>query len=102
VDFGYVDNQTPMDESVIPMQFRQPIIDSLLASLQTLKSANIAAEQKLHVLTMIKTVIARLKTTPWHQDKFEQFKTYVQKMDTAKGVAIKDYCPEVARMLDAK
>lgn len=87
-----------MDESLIPMDCRLPVINSLVDCLKILEDADIESGQRSHVSNAVDSIITNLKTAEWDKNKFEKFKNFVSTMDQAKNINIKDYCPEVAEM----
>jgi MoaA/NifB/PqqE/SkfB family radical SAM enzyme len=98
VTFGIVFEQH-FNESVIPIQHRQEIIDRLETLNQKLSIANIEQNQKYNTINAIATTINNLQHVEFNKNNWEKFKHFVTKMDQVKGIDIRQYCPEVANYI---
>lgn len=87
-------------EKVIPIKFRHRLIERLETSVAQLLTANIEKDQKSNAVNAVNTIINNLKTLPYDPELHDQFKDYVNTIDTVKKANLKDYCPEIAELLD--
>lgn len=99
---GVTTNTVYMDESVVPMNYRAPIIHQLTQTIDILDTAQIEKYQKINAKQAIQSIIDRLTSMEFNISKFDKFKSFVHAMDTAKHMDISDYCPEVFEMLSSK
>jgi sulfatase maturation enzyme AslB (radical SAM superfamily) len=92
VTFGQP-RQSWLNESSLPNSCRPEVIDRLVACKHLIMKTAIEKSQKLNALNAIQCVIDNLETRrPYQHTDLEQFRSFVQKMDTAKGIDIGDYC----------
>lgn len=99
VSFGYV-SETHLSESVIPVEYRQPIIDKLLVTVDKLRDSTVEEGQRWNAINAINSIIENLKIKEFSKDNFDYFKTFVLKMDKVKNIDIRDYCKFTADLLD--
>ena len=88
-----------LKESVIPIQYRNEIIDKLSQCVIKLEHANIETGQKHNAINAVNSIINNLTTLDFNQEGHEKLKLFVQKMDKVKQVNIADYCEFTAQML---
>jgi organic radical activating enzyme len=98
ITFGPV-FEAHFNESVIPLQFRQTIIDRLNVTINKISQASIEQGQKQNAMNAIASTINNLNNTEFNLENWEQFKDFVGKMDKVKGININHYCPEVAQYI---
>jgi organic radical activating enzyme len=94
------DNTNYMDESIIPLEFRDKIISDLNESLKKILKSSIELNQKLHAIHNIKNVVDNLKNYKWDNEGYEKFKEFVKKMDAVKMINFNEYCQSAAVMFD--
>ena len=87
-------------ERVIPLEKRQPIIDRLYRCIDNIAKANIEAGQKSNALNAVQAIINNLNTSVYDLGLHEQFKIFVERMDSVKKVNLQDFCPEIANLID--
>lgn len=103
VSFGVAstsNNSLFMDETVIPMENRKKIVDSLNDTKSILMYADIEYYQKINAINAVESIINNLINFNWNESKFTQFKNFVKSMDSVKNISCLDYCPEVADFID--
>jgi sulfatase maturation enzyme AslB (radical SAM superfamily) len=102
VTFGRADvssNSKYMDESIIPTQFRNKLIDELNQSLKKILKSSVEINQKLHAVQNIRNITINLKELPWNETEYLKFKEFIRKMDSVKMISITDYCKSTADMV---
>jgi hypothetical protein len=98
VSFG-VPAESYLTESVIPVQYRQQIVDKLEQLVEKLNHAPIEKNQKHNAMNAILSTVNNLKQIEFDQTNWNKFRDFVTKMDAVKGIDIRDYCPEVAQYI---
>jgi sulfatase maturation enzyme AslB (radical SAM superfamily) len=89
-----------LNERVIPLAVRRPIIDKLIKFLPRLESADIEKDQKANAVNAVKAIINNLETMEYDPRVHAVFKDFVSKMDMVKKVRLQDHCPEIAGILE--
>jgi sulfatase maturation enzyme AslB (radical SAM superfamily) len=98
VTFG-IANSLHFLESVVPLDKRQQLIESLQRAVLCLEQANIESGQKSNAINAITSNIQNLKTTNWDQDNYTKLCDFIERMDRVKNIKLQDYCPEIHTML---
>jgi len=100
VTFGHP-RESWLNEGALPAVFRQDVINRLNESIIVLAGTEIESGQKQNAINAVQSVINNLKfDKPWQPYDFDQFKSFVQKMDSVKGIDIKDHCEFLSRILE--
>ncbi len=92
-------HQPWLRESVIPVEFRNSIIESLQNSIEILHSVNIEKDQQSNATNAIQAIINNLFTLSWSSELHSKFCNFVSAMDTVKKISIAEYVPSVAEIL---
>ena len=98
VTFG-VPAESYLTESVIPVRYRQEIVNKLELVVEKLNASAIEHGQKHNAMNAIKSTVSNLKQIEFNETNWNKFRDFVIKMDTVKGIDIRDYCPEVAQYI---
>lgn len=98
VSFG-VPNHNYFKESVVPLQHRAPMIDSLNRAVDLVKSTNIESGQKSNAINALSSIIENLHNLPWNQSEHEKLCDFINRMDNVKQIKLKDYCKELSDLL---
>jgi hypothetical protein len=98
VSFG-IPFQSYLKEAVIPIQYRQTIIDSLDRTINKLQGANIELGQKQNAVNAIKSIKHNLETEPHDTNGLDNWRKFVHDMDRVKNINIHDYCTFVSNIL---
>jgi len=99
VSFGPT-TEDHFSEKIIPINQRAKLIEKLENCTQRLCDANIEKDQKSNAVNAVKSIINNLKTLPYDVKLHDQFKVYVNKIDSVKKADFRDYCPEISDLLD--
>lgn len=91
-----------LSEAVIPLEFREPIINKLNSCIQKLQAANIEEGQKANAVNAVQSIVNNLTKLPFNQKEFLNFKKFVDAMDRVKHIQIKDYCEFTASWLSSQ
>ena len=86
-------------EHVIPVDHRNVIISRLEAAVNNVQQAEIEFGQKMHITNALTSLITNLRTQPWDEKYYNEFRDFVIKMDSTKHIRIGDYCENIANML---
>lgn len=98
ITFGMV-YESHLNETVIPIIYRQTLIDKLEQIIVKLQNARIEENQMHNAVNAVKTTINNLKEFEFSEENWKKFKDFVAKMDLVKGIDIRDYCPEIAQYI---
>jgi hypothetical protein len=98
VSFG-ISFQDFLREAVIPLQYRQHIIDSLDQSIQKLQAGDIELGQKQNAINAVAAIKHNLENTAHDTDGFDRWRKFVCDLDQVKNINIQDYCEYVGNML---
>lgn len=98
ITFGSV-NESHLQAKNIPMDNRQPIIDSLLQLSSIVNSLEIVEHQKQHVASFSQVMIDNLRNTEFDDKSYQFLVRYIKSMDQVKNIRIEDFCPEVVEYL---
>lgn len=86
--------------SSIPTELRPDIISKLTSSIELLSKTDIESGQKSNAINALTSIVNNLKTQPWNQKNHQQWCDFVTAMDTVKNLNIRNYCVDVAKILD--
>lgn len=86
-------------ESIVPVDLRDEIISSLHRAIQLVENANIESGQKHNAVNALTSIATRLQTQPWNAAGHQQWCNFVQSMDQVKGIAARDYCSTLDKLL---
>ena len=92
-------NSRFMNESAIPLDQRDGVIDLLRPGRDALETASIEKFQKINAINAITSIMENLKHMPYDPSSHDQFKDFISIMDRTKNMRIQDYCPEVCAYL---
>lgn len=98
ITFGSV-NEGYLQVKNIPIENRQPIIDSLITVAPLIEQLDIVEHQKQHVVNYVQVMIENLKNQEFDAKSYQYLKKYIESLDRVKNIRIEDYCPEVAEYL---
>jgi hypothetical protein len=98
VSFGSP-RQAYYNESPVPLQYREEIVQSLERAVESVDLANIELGQKQNAINALSVHIKNLKNMSWDSQAYQQIKQLTCDLDRVKGINIADYCEFTARML---
>jgi sulfatase maturation enzyme AslB (radical SAM superfamily) len=98
VSFGSP-KQDYYNESSVPLDYREEIIQSLERAIKSIVMANIELGQKQNAVNTLTTHVSNLKNIAWRPENYQHIKDQTQGLDRVKGVNIANYCEFTARML---
>jgi len=98
VSFGSP-KQDYYNESSVPLDYREEIIQSLERAIKSIVMANIELGQKQNAVNTLTTHVSNLKNIAWRPENHQHIKDQTQGLDRVKGVNIANYCEFTARML---
>jgi len=87
------------NESPVPLQYREEIVQSLERAVESVDLANIELGQKQNAINALSVHIKNLKNMSWDSQAYQQIKQLTCDLDRVKGINIADYCEFTARML---
>ena len=99
VTFGTV-VEDHLKESVIPVQYRNEIINKLSQCVTKLENADIETGQKHNAINAVNAIINNLITLDFDPIGHEKLKSFIQKMDKVKQINICDYCEFTTKILN--
>lgn len=82
-------------EQVIPIEYRQVIIDKLTATIEKLKVSSVEEGQKWNAINAIVSIVENLKLMPFDSSANQKLQKFINQMDSVKKISISDYCPEL-------
>jgi organic radical activating enzyme len=88
-----------LNESVIPIQYREEIISRLKSTVELLKNSDVEEGQRWNAINAITSIITNLEQLPFDIDGHQKLKTFITKMDQVKQIKIEDYCPFVSKLI---
>lgn len=86
-------------DSVIPIEHRKAIINSLSSAAIKIMKSQINNDQKHNAINSLKGIIHNLNTEPHNAAGQAKLVEFIATMDRVKQVNIKDYCELTARIL---
>lgn len=98
ITFGSV-NEGHLQVKNIPIDTRQPIIDSLVAIAPLVEKLDIVEHQKQHVVNYVQVMIENLKNQKFDPRSHQYLKKYIESLDRVKNIRIENHCPEVVKYL---
>lgn len=99
VSFGTA-AQSYLQETVVPMQFRPAIIESLTQAVKKIEETDIEFGQKCNAINALNATINNLEQSTWDQEGHRQFCNVTKKLDAVKDININDYCEFVGQFLE--
>lgn len=99
VSFGAV-TQSYLQETVVPIQFRPEIVESLSQAVAQIEVTDIESGQKCNAINALNATINNLKQSTWNYEDYKQFCNVTKKLDTVKEININDYCAFVGQFLE--
>lgn len=99
VSFGTA-AQSYLQETVVPMQFRPAIIESLTQAVRKIEETDIEFGQKCNAINALNATINNLEQSTWDQEGYRQFCNVTKKLDAVKDININDYCEFVGQFLE--
>jgi len=85
--------------NVIPFEKRSEIIESLERIPKKIWNSDIHEHQQHNTVNAISSIIKKLKYDDFSKENYDYLCSYIQKMDLAKKIDIKEYCPELYNIL---
>jgi hypothetical protein len=98
VSFG-LPNQEYFRESVVPLQHRKALIDSLERAVGMINSTDIESGQKSNAVNALSSIIQNLHKLPWSESEQKKLTNFVDQMDRVKQISMKDYCQDLYNIL---
>jgi len=90
-----------LNEFSLPVVHRSEIIDRLRLTIGKLQKTKIEHDQKHNAINALQSIIDNLlHRTPWNQSCTEKLIGFVKKMDTVKGIDVKQYCDFLSKIIE--
>jgi hypothetical protein len=86
-------------ESVVPLESRPELIESLQRAVNCIDQANIESGQKSNAINAINANIHNLQNGEWSKDNHTTLCDFIERMDRVKNISLQDYCPEIYNIL---
>lgn len=99
ITFGFV-QENHFKTSIIPLELRKPIIESLKLIIKKLLDAKITKDQKIHSLHTLKHLLHILENDIWEKENLIQWQQFVKKMDNIKNIKIENYSSFLTTLLN--
>lgn len=107
VTFGHAESisgsgvdQSKFDQSVIPDRYRLELTEILHQALDVLHQSDIPEDQRSNAINAIKSELDAFDCISYNAENHKTFVEFVRNMDRVKHINVRDYCPELARILD--
>lgn len=86
-------------ETVIPMNLRSPLIESLERTCLQIQNTDIESGQKSNAVNAIQSIINNLQKDNFNKKNYDTFCDFVKRMDRVKGLNADDYCNFLGKLL---
>ena len=86
-------------ESVVPLESRPELIESLQRAVNCIDQANIESRQKSNAINAINANIHNLQNGEWSKDNHTTLCDFIERMDRVKNISLQDCCPEIYNIL---
>jgi hypothetical protein len=90
-----------LNEFSLPVEHRSEIIDRLSLTIGKLQKTQIEHGQRHNAINALQSIIDNLsQRTPWDQSCTEKLIGFIKKMDTVKGIDVKQYCDFLSKIIE--
>lgn len=88
-----------LQPSVIPLKNRKEVIESLKKIPTTIWDSNVPVHQKHNTANAVLSIIKKLESNYFDAEHYDYLCSYIKKMDLVKKIDIKEYCPELHKII---